>query len=361
MITVIVALIIIFVLAMMFIGKQNAKIIVNLEKNIDSLKLTNNNLSEELNRIKFDVEQGKLYTSTAEKVHSLNLSLNNLQADCTSLAMEKQQLNSDLAKIKQEQKIRSEMVQNADASFAKQQELAKNAFEQYCENMLHSYEETQKEYEDTVQRLKESYAKLQDDLIKTYEQEKKEIAYDLAAEDVALKELKATRQAAMEAARRETQIKENLDSYCLKIPQPELNDIKRLESIKPQLNNPRILSMLIWQTYWQKPLTKLCNNLLGTSAVIGIYKITNQIDNSCYIGQSVDVGTRWKQHAKCGCGIDTPVGNKLYAAMQRDGIENFSWELLEVCSRDQLDDKEAFYIDLYDAKNYGYNSTKGNK
>ena len=81
----------------------------------------------------------------------------------------------------------------------------------------------------------------------------------------------------------------------------------------------------------------------------------------CYIGQAVDVANRWKQHAKCGLGIDTPIGNKLYASMQKDNIWNFSWELLEECSKDQLDEKEKFYIELYQAYEYGYNSTKGNK
>ena len=95
--------------------------------------------------------------------------------------------------------------------------------------------------------------------------------------------------------------------------------------------------------------------------ICGIYKITNQITGYCYIGQSVDIAERWKQHAKCGLGIDTPIGNKLYASMQKDNIWNFSWELLEECSKDQLDEKEKFYIELYQAYEYGYNSTKGNK
>ena len=70
---------------------------------------------------------------------------------------------------------------------------------------------------------------------------------------------------------------------------------------------------------------------------------------------------RWKDHAKCGLDIDRPQGNQLYQAMLRDGIWNFSWELLEQCPKDQLDEKEHFYIDLYDSKNYGYNSSIGIK
>ena len=74
-----------------------------------------------------------------------------------------------------------------------------------------------------------------------------------------------------------------------------------------------------------------------------------------------DVADRWKQHAKCGLGIDTPAANKLYKAMQEDGINNFSWELIEKCPREQLNEKEKYYIELYDAYNFGYNSNVGIK
>ena len=140
----------------------------------------------------------------------------------------------------------------------------------------------------------------------------------------------------------------------------DIDDIRKLERIKPDLHNPRVLSMLIWSTFFQKPMTTLCNNVLGTSAITGIYKITNQNNDMCYIGQAVDVATRWKNHAKCGLDIDTPAGNKLYKAMKEEGIWNFSWELLEECPRNELDAKEKFYIELYQSKDFGYNTTKGN-
>ena len=118
--------------------------------------------------------------------------------------------------------------------------------------------------------------------------------------------------------------------------------------------------MLIWQTFFQKNMTTLCNNVLGTKTVTGIYKITNLNTNMCYIGQAVDVASRWKEHAKCGLGIDPPAGNKLYAAMIEEGIWNFSWELLESCERALLDEKEKYYIGVYQASEFGYNSNKGN-
>ena len=91
----------------------------------------------------------------------------------------------------------------------------------------------------------------------------------------------------------------------------------------------------------------------------GIYKITNTINNLVYIGQAVDVATRWKNHAKAGLGIDTPANNKLYKAMQEDGLENFSFELLEECSRAELNEKEKWYISLYQSDQFGYNSNSG--
>ena len=119
--------------------------------------------------------------------------------------------------------------------------------------------------------------------------------------------------------------------------------------------------MLIWKTFFQKPMNTLCSNVIGTETKSGIYKITNQKTEECYIGQAVDLASRWKDHAKCGLGIDTPTGNKLYKAMQEFGIWNFSWEVLEECPSRELNEKERYYIDLYQAKDYGYNSQAGNK
>ena len=80
--------------------------------------------------------------------------------------------------------------------------------------------------------------------------------------------------------------------YSLNPNQNDLDDIQALERIKPKLHQPRILSMLIWSTYFQKPMTQLCNNIVGLKEVCGIYKITNQKTNQCYIGQSVDIAKR---------------------------------------------------------------------
>lgn len=62
-----------------------------------------------------------------------------------------------------------------------------------------------------------------------------------------------------------------------------------------------------------------------------------------------------------GIGIDTPQGSKLYKAMQEYGIGCFSFELLESCSPEKLNEKERYFIDLYSSSTLGYNSNKGVK
>lgn len=176
-----------------------------------------------------------------------------------------------------------------------------------------------------------------------------------------LQKMDQTYQSRIAARIREEEVKQKKDFYCLHLPQDELQDISVLNTIKPKLKNPRILSMLIWSTYYQKKMTTLCNNVTGVNPITGIYKITNQLNQQCYIGQAKDISKRFKEHAKCGLGIDTPQNNKLYKAMLEDGLENFSWEVLEKCPLDQLNEKEAYYINAYQSYNFGYNSNSGIK
>ena len=236
---------------------------------------------------------------------------------------------------------------NLSKTIDNQKELSQQAFKNYCEILDKQYEEAENEYDMYKDAMKTAYSNLQFELIKKAEAAKEELA-----------QIEATRAAAIQAQIKEKEIEEQQSFYCLQIKDNDLKDVSVLESIKPKLNTPRILSMLIWQTYFRTPMTNLCNNIIGKDIKTGIYKITNQQTKECYIGQAVDLATRWKNHAKCGLGIDTPAGNKLYKAMQDYGIWNFSWEILELCSKDQLDEKEQYYIKLYQAKEYGYNSKK---
>lgn len=229
-----------------------------------------------------------------------------------------------------------------------QKVILNKAFQSYINILENDYEKKEEEYNMLEENLQNNYNILQEDVLKDLQQVKNE-----------LEKMRQTRVAAINAERKEKEIEEDLSFYCVQPTEEELDDIQILNRIKPKLHQPRILCMLIWSTYYQKPMTNLCNNVLGTSVVTGIYKITNQLTKQCYIGQAADIASRWKQHAKCGLGIDTPVSNKLYKSMLEDGLHNFSFELLEECPREQLNEKEKFYIGLYLSNEYGFNSNKG--
>lgn len=175
-----------------------------------------------------------------------------------------------------------------------------------------------------------------------------------------IKTFKATREALIQANLRERELEDTISFHTITLSPQDISDIHTLERVKPSLAKPDILSKLIWSTYFLQNVTTLCNNVFGTNKVCGIYKITNINTKEVYIGQSVDCAERIKQHVKAGLGIDNKGTNKLYKAMQNDGVWNFSFELLEKCPREELDKKEKEYIAIYESDKFGYNSTKGN-
>ena len=244
----------------------------------------------------------------------------------------------------------SDIQNNITKTIDNQKELSQKAFESYCEVLEKQYGEYEEEYDMCKDALETAYSNLQLKLIQEANVVKAE-----------LDQIKATRAAALQALTREKEIEQQLSFYCLQISDNDIKDIGVLETVAPKLSKPRVLYMLIWQTFFRTPMTTLCNNIIGTQVKSGIYKITNIKTKECYIGQAVDLASRWKDHAKCGLRIDTPAGNELYKSMQEYGIWNFSWEVLEEVPPAQLNEKEAYYIDLYDSKNFGFNKTKGNK
>lgn len=176
-----------------------------------------------------------------------------------------------------------------------------------------------------------------------------------------LAQLKSVYQAATAARLRQQEEQDKISFYRIKISEKQINDIINLQEWKKELNDPSIVSKIIWSAFIIKPTTDLCNRVLGSGSVCGIYKITNKQTGDIYIGQSVNIADRWKQHIKCGLGIDASATNKLYNNMQKYGVWNFTFEILQKCTRDKLNEKERFWIQMYQSNKVGLNVTKGNK
>ena len=292
----------------------------------------------------------ELFLSEQELNKTIEEENDKLELTNKELIITKEQLNEKIENLKKGIKEKLDETAQINENLTRMKDTIYQAFCEYANNLENNYHSSEAEYDELIEDLEAAYDEKQDELAAMLDIEREELA-----------KVSKTRAAAIQAQLKEKEIKEQSSFYCLNISKLDLDDIEVLERIKPKLHQPRILSMLIWSTYYQKPMTTLCNNILGKDTICGIYKVTNQTDNMCYIGQSVDVAKRWKDHAKCGLGIDTPASNKLYKAMQEDGLHNFSWELLQACDRDELDEREKYYIELYQSKEYGYNSTAGNK
>lgn len=92
--------------------------------------------------------------------------------------------------------------------------------------------------------------------------------------------------------------------------------------------------------------------------MIGIYKYQNKINGKIYIGQSIDIDRRYKQHLydannrpDRGCGVDL--------AIKKYGIDNFDFSIIEECPISLLDERERYWIAYYDSYNNGYNRSPG--
>lgn len=89
-----------------------------------------------------------------------------------------------------------------------------------------------------------------------------------------------------------------------------------------------------------------------------IYKIENQINHKVYIGKTeyTNPNRRWTQHK-----VDSknPQRNHraLYKAMNKYGIENFTFSVIEETTVPE--EREMYYIQQYNSFHFGYNETLG--
>lgn len=85
-----------------------------------------------------------------------------------------------------------------------------------------------------------------------------------------------------------------------------------------------------------------------------IYKWTNLINGKSYIGQTLYEDIRKQQH------INGKHNNLLYKAINKYGLDNFNYEVLEyVDDESKLSEREIYWISYFDSYKHGYNLTLG--
>ena len=274
---------------------------------------------------------------------------------------------TDYLKEQYEQKLQEykQLKQDVDKEYKASEESAKKYYQQmldfYKQKFHTDIEEIHAIFMDTKHSLEDSYEELAKDLVQDYldkEQENvqkiKKLNEKIQFEESQLEDLRHKVEAAVAYDKRNEENKNKTDFYKLNLTQDDLDEIYELRKIISHFRNTEPVNKVIWKTYYEKPYTDLVGRVIGSGIHCGIYKITNLQNNMCYVGQSTNIAERWKQHIKRGLGADTPTRNKLYPIMQTVGVENFSFEIIEECTKSQLNDREDYWQDFFKAKEFGY-------
>ncbi len=193
-----------------------------------------------------------------------------------------------------------------------------------------------------------------------------EVAAAVAAEQEELNRLaaeiadfRAKQKIINEEILRRRELEEKTDFYRICLEESAIHDIAILQSIRIQLSQQDSLNKLIYDNYISKPTLEMVKRVLKGESPSGIYKITRLKTGEIYIGRSVDVKARWVQHVKSAYHVGTIAHSILHTTMAQDGIENFTFELLERVSKADLGIREKYWIDFYGSNSYGLNEKAG--
>ena len=248
-----------------------------------------------------------------------------------------------------------------------QRERAKN----YEAGLRELAEETVKTYEKDLMKIADARAaeakqKMEAEVKKQHE----ELMVQLGAKAVEMNEqlsaltesinAYSAKQAAInEAILRQRAIDEQQDFYRVCLSPDVANDVELLNTIRRNLKKPEIIDKIIYDNYIAKPVLEMIKRVLQNSTCSGIYKITCIKTGEIYIGKSTDIKNRWQQHCKTVFNCGTIASSLLHTKMKQYGIENFTFELVEAVPKDQLSEREKFYINFYQTKEVGLNERNG--
>jgi hypothetical protein len=204
--------------------------------------------------------------------------------------------------------------------------------------------------------LKEQTDKFQVEVAAIKEQKTEELLKmedELNKSKALIDELQSAQFSILEALRRDALQNEE---YHLNLIEQDLSEIEELKSVAARYARIRpIILKAVYDIYYAPEVRKLISRIVGDDKTMGIYRITSLKDGRVYIGKSVDIKSRWTTHFKRAAGIETETQNMLYPEMRRLGLQNFSFEIIEVVKDEKiLSDREKYWQEFYKAKEHGF-------
>lgn len=215
----------------------------------------------------------------------------------------------------------------------------------------HSLELEEKRKQELLQRQL-------DDFIASAAETKKSVNEEIEELKLLLEDYKSKRDLINQAIVHEKEIHEQQDFYRIVLSESDKEDIQILNTIEMRLHSREALYKLIYDIFYKKPLNDMINRVLQGKEFCGIYRITNLKTNEAYIGKSTNIKTRWQNHCKTAIGLDGMARTKIHSAMKEYGIDNFSFEVLEKCTKENYSEREKYWINFYETNVYGYNIQK---
>lgn len=290
---------------------------------------------------------------------------------------EKHQIESELNRLHLEREHLEDILDQRDEAIQKADKAYRDAIEQYTKDSVERRneltrlemdreQEIEKNYKTLLAAKRELYRRECDDMEKEIWAEWEEMygrhtinCQNLEKQEIEIKFAVQNKQvdyenliAPMKLLEQEQQKKY---FWCIQIPEQDREDIHYLlTQVAPQVRNKDIIPKLVWSEYLQK-LTQELMKRVEIEDKPGIYKITNVTTGKCYVGKSTKVKQRLIDHIKGSVGISTIADQKIHHAMLDEGLWDWTFECICYCDKDQLSEKEKYYIDFFKAKEWGYN------
>lgn len=262
---------------------------------------------------------------------------------------EEKKYNEFLASIKEKEKLYDQLVE-------KEQQRIDEKVLAYSNK---KYDEAEKEITHYYVLRQEAINKEVVQLENNYNTHKENLDRDISTLREELSDLKARREAYIEALKAEEKRQQDRAFYTINLTEENKEDIKILRSIEDKLHNSEALNRLIYDVFIKKPLGDLLLRIIGENTYGGIYKITNLDTQRAYIGRSTDIKKRLTEHVKGAFNISTIADQEIHRVMGREGVDKFSFEVLEKVEKEKLNEREKYWIDFYQTQSYGYNQNKG--